>query len=141
LNGSDWASAFGDATALTDLYDAIPPLSTCDLLTLLVDERGDSVTIGFETAELPTRPPAEWDGAPYNTVEFALRFTDITDLRISGWDAGARHGITVGLHQDGRIRVRVDRPGTRLSFTASTATVARPRAYLAARTVAGPRKP
>jgi hypothetical protein len=85
MGESDWTGIVGGTEALTDAYITPPNLNECKLHYAQIDERETSVTLGFETSVLPSKPPAEWAGREYNTVEFYLKFTDVT---ISGSRAG-----------------------------------------------------
>jgi len=133
LSASDWTAILESSDELASLYAHPPSLTNCGLTYLHIDERGGSLTMGFETAELPSHPPAEWAARPYNTIEFYLHCTDVTELHIRGWDSTARRGVTLALRTGGGVRVAIDEPGTRLSCTAARVAVTRVRSYLADR--------
>ncbi|WUW86846.1 immunity 50 family protein [Streptomyces sp. NBC_01451] len=52
-----------------------------------IDERDDSVTLGFDTRAFPVNLPPEWRGKGFNAFEFHLFFTGVTGLRVTGWGA------------------------------------------------------
>ncbi|MFE5973360.1 Imm50 family immunity protein [Streptomyces sp. NPDC056460] len=136
MDDSDWTALVDSAEAITDLYASPPRLNggACEVFYVQIDERGTSVTLGFDTNVLPSRRPAAWAEKAYNTVEFHLKFTGVEGLRIAGWDAGARHaavGLRRGPAATGLV-VTLEGPGSFLGFTASTSRVTRVRPYLAA---------
>ncbi|MFD8644051.1 Imm50 family immunity protein [Streptomyces zaomyceticus] len=136
MDASDWTALVDSAEAVTDLYASPPSLNGggCELFYVQIDERGTSVTLGFDTSVLPSRPPAAWADKEYNTLEFHLMFTGVEGLRIAGWDSSARHA-TVGLRRrsgDTGLVVALEGPASFLGFTALTSRVTRVRPYLAA---------
>ncbi|MEV8586766.1 Imm50 family immunity protein [Streptomyces sp. NPDC051180] len=137
MDASDWTSLVESAKGITDLYATPPSLNggACELFYVHIDERGTSVTLGFETSAMPSYPPAAWTAKEYNTLEFHVKFTGVKGLRIAGWDSSARHA-TVGLSRvegDAGLVVSLEGPGSFLGFTASASSVTRVRPYLAAK--------
>ncbi|MFF9866436.1 Imm50 family immunity protein [Streptomyces sp. NPDC013953] len=134
MGESDWTEIVGGTEAVTDAYITPPNLNECRLYYAQIDEREASVTLGFETSALPSNPPAEWTGREYNTVEFYLKFTDVSNLRVKGWTFSARDAhVALSVIGDERVSVTVEAEGSHLGFSASTSSLARVRSYLAAR--------
>ncbi|MGW8487027.1 Imm50 family immunity protein [Streptomyces sp. NPDC055886] len=119
---------------LASLYETPPDLSSCPLYYVHVDERGTSVTLGFETSRLPDRPRAEWEGERYNMVRFFVVFTGVEELRIAGIAAEHpdTHDRTVGVvvTDTGRQQVSVTSESRSICFSAATSAVPRSRVYL-----------
>ncbi|MCJ1678941.1 immunity 50 family protein [Streptomyces sp. APSN-46.1] len=123
---SDWSE-------LRALYGTapVPDLDSCDFFHVHVDERGASVTFGFETQQLPPHPKPEWSEKAYNTLCFWIEFTGVTDLRLSGIHAEAERAvqITGGDTPDG-LRVSVNSDTRSITFAASSSQVSHTRVYL-----------
>ncbi|MGA5409311.1 Imm50 family immunity protein [Streptomyces lavendulocolor] len=133
MGASDWTEIVGATEGVTDAYTAPPDLNECRLHYAQIDERDASVTLSFETSAFPSNPPAAWTGKEYNTVEFYLKFTGVSKLRVTGWIFSARDArVTLRVHGDERVGVTVEAPGSHLEFMASTSFLARMRSYLAA---------
>ncbi|MFI8963364.1 Imm50 family immunity protein [Streptomyces sp. NPDC053493] len=130
MNASDWTSLVDPENVLSRLYDTPPALDDCVLLCVQIDERGCSVTMGFETFRVPTTPPAAWD-RPYNTLEFSIGFTGVEGLSISGWNSAVREGVRFSAHGSESVRVSLHHVDSRLAFTATGASVTRLHPYLA----------
>lgn len=131
MNGDSWAQLLTDPHTMTDLYDSLPDLSCCDLFYVHVDERESSVTLGFDTSYVPVRPLPEWQEKNFNAFEFHLRFSSISELRVSGWSAPARKTVLMSAGDDGGLRFSARGPGSLLEFASGQAEVARTRTYLA----------
>ncbi|MFF2789289.1 Imm50 family immunity protein [Streptomyces sp. NPDC058049] len=118
---------------LQALYGAspVPDLDTCHFFYLHVDERGTSVTFGFETQQLPPYPEPEWSRKAYNTLLFWIEFTGVTELRVAGLLAEAERAVRIT--EDGsptRLKVSVESERRSVSFTAASARVSHTRVYL-----------
>ncbi|MFJ9577651.1 Imm50 family immunity protein [Streptomyces sp. NPDC101191] len=132
MSASEWTSLVDPEGTLSGLFGATNlPLASCELFYLQIDERERSVTIGFETPNLPPHPPASWGERPYNMFEFYLEFTDVSGLSISGWAASARAGIAFEAHGSRSVRVSIRHADTHLHFTATGSSVSRLHPYLA----------
>ncbi|MFD7293032.1 Imm50 family immunity protein [Streptomyces sp. NPDC059897] len=127
----DWIQLLTDPRLMTDLYDAPPELSRCDLFYVHLDERGDSVTLGFDTSYLPARPLPEWQATDFNTFEFHLRFNSVEELRFSGWSAPAPEPVLTSSGTDGGVNFAARGPGSLLEFTARQVEITCMRTYLA----------
>ncbi|MFC9645738.1 Imm50 family immunity protein [Streptomyces mirabilis] len=132
MNASDWTLFMAPGAQLSDLYDAAPALSSCDLFYVHIDEREDSVTLGFSTRQLPSNPPPEWQERDYNTVEFYLVFASVEGLLVKGWGPPPRKEVKISSQEEGRIAVSIGPDGSRMEFRASSMTLAHTRRYLAA---------
>ncbi|MGW6981341.1 Imm50 family immunity protein [Streptomyces sp. NPDC054932] len=125
---------------LAALYDTAPELSSCPLYYVHVDERDTSVTLGFETPQLPDRPEPEWKRGAYNTLRFFIVFTGVDELRMTGIAAEHpdRRDRTVRVTGSGsggatgtdRLQVSVTSENRSLTFSAAASAVTRTRVYL-----------
>ncbi|MFJ5550844.1 Imm50 family immunity protein [Streptomyces sp. NPDC093225] len=112
--------------ALHELYATPPALGDCLMFSAHVDERDVSVTLAFETRQLPDRPRPEWGGKPYNTFVFSLVFGGAAGLRVHGLLADERREVSLEPLPDGRLAVSVVGPHRSLTFTAATLALADP---------------
>ncbi|MGH7964375.1 MAG: Imm50 family immunity protein [Candidatus Binatia bacterium] len=128
----DWATLLTSPHALYEMYESPPDLSSCDLHYLHIDERGSSVTLGFDTRQLPPQPPADWQEKGFNAFEFYLLFLDVENLQVEGWRHPARKAIRMTLQSDKRVVVSAGHAGSNLEFSASSVYLASTRGYAAA---------
>jgi hypothetical protein len=120
------------AAYLGELYAGVPPLpGACDLFYVHIDEREDSVTLGFDTRIFPVNPPAEWEGKDFNAFEFYLVFTEVDDLRVTGWGAPEARAIDLTVLDGGLFEVALGAAESGVTFRASAVRLAKTRAYLA----------
>ncbi|MFE0509762.1 hypothetical protein [Streptomyces sp. NPDC058964] len=84
---------------------------------LHIDERGDSVTLGFERGEGK-------DG-----FEFFVVFTGVDGLRVTGWGAAEAKEVRVSVLDGGVFDVRLGFPESGIVFRAPAARLTRSRAY------------
>lgn len=130
----DWTRITACDESISEIYSTPLPPGNFYPNYLQVDERDTSVTLAFETSDLPTNPPVSWRDREYNTVEFYLRFSGVEHLLITGWDASIRDSdINLTSHPGGGVRLSIESTGSHLSFTASTVALTRVRTYLSAR--------
>ncbi|KAB1977407.1 Imm50 family immunity protein [Streptomyces triticiradicis] len=128
---ADWSRLLASPEYLRDLYNDTPPSAdSCDPFYVHIDERGTSVTLGFDTRTLPVNIPAEWHGNGFNAFEFHLVFGGVEGLRVTGWNAAAAGSIDMTV-REGVFEVVLGSAESGISFRASTARLARARAYLA----------
>jgi hypothetical protein len=130
LDASEWPRLLTDPAVVTGLYDRVPELAEFRLLSLHADERGTSVTVGFERYALPERPPPAWRERGLNAFQFFLRLDDVTDLRITGWHGTPPASVTLGPGAGSGVRFRVEGPRHDVRVAARTASVAHVRAFL-----------
>ncbi|WRZ89637.1 immunity 50 family protein [Streptomyces sp. NBC_01007] len=95
-----------------------------------IDERETSVTLGFDTRILPVNAPVEWHEKGFNAFEFHLVFGGVEGLRVTGWNATAAGNIDM-IVREGVFEVVLGPAESGIAFRASTARLARTRAYLA----------
>ncbi|MFF0185545.1 Imm50 family immunity protein [Streptomyces sp. NPDC005244] len=127
----DWSRLLASPDYLGDLYDCTPPSAdSCDPFYVHIDERENSVTVGFDTRILPVNVPKEWHERGFNAFEFCLVFEGIEGLRVTGWDSTAAERIDMTVSPEA-FEVILGVPGSGIMFRASTARLARARAYLA----------
>ncbi|MFI1780057.1 Imm50 family immunity protein [Streptomyces rubiginosohelvolus] len=84
MSASGWARLLDDPQSIRSLYEDEPDLDQCDLFHVLADERGDSITLGFQTAQTPARIKPEWDGKEYNSFTFYLVFPGLNNSPFRG---------------------------------------------------------
>ncbi|WP_314253542.1 Imm50 family immunity protein [Streptomyces kutzneri] len=119
---------------LAALYATPPDLSSCPLYYVHVDERGTSVTLGFETPQLPDHPKPEWEEKQYNTLRFFVTFTGADELRITG--IAAEHPdrrdrtVRVIVTDAGRQQVSVTSDNRSIVFSAAASEVVHSRVSL-----------
>lgn len=116
---------------LAALYETPPDLSSCPLYYVHVDERDTSVTLGFETRQLPDHPRPGWGEKQYNTLSFFVVFTGVDELRMAG--IAAEHPdrrdrtVRVTRTDTGRQQVSVTSDNRTLAFSAAASAVTRTR--------------
>ncbi|MEU4351450.1 Imm50 family immunity protein [Streptomyces sp. NPDC023838] len=130
---SDWTEFLTVPGAVKELYEVPPGLDVCDLFYFHVDERLESVTLGFDTRNLPTNPREDWLGAEFNTFEFYVQFVGVTELRISGWTGQPHHDFSLARTVGGRLVVTISGAdaGQGARFLATEASLVKSRVYLA----------
>ncbi|MFJ6846118.1 Imm50 family immunity protein [Streptomyces griseoluteus] len=117
---------------MVDLYGGTPPAhDECEVFYVQVDERSDSVTLGFETRKLPSHPSPEWQERPYNRIEFCLFFTDSKDLRVDGWTRSEAQSFSITAVPEEGFTVVLGHGRSGLRFSAAAVEVVGIRAYLA----------
>ncbi|WSP77536.1 immunity 50 family protein [Streptomyces sp. NBC_01236] len=113
-------------------YDGAPPSpDACDPFYVHIDERENSVTLGFDTRRFPANPPAEWEGKKLNAFEFYLVFAEVEGLQATGWGAAEAKEIHLATHGGGLFEVVLGSEGSGIAFRAATARLAKVRGYLA----------
>lgn len=128
----DWKQLLASPEYLGRLYDGAPPSpDVCDLFYFHIDERGNSVTLGFVTKSFPVNPPEEWVGKGFNAFEFYLVFTGVDGLRVMRWGAAEAEEFDLTVRDGEFIEVILGAEGSGTTFRASSSRLARARAYLA----------
>jgi len=129
---AEWSQLLASAEYLGELYDGTPPpTDACDLFYVHIDEREDSVTLGFDTRAFPVNLPPEWRGKDFNAFEFHLFFTGVTGLRVTGWGAPEAKKTALTAHDGGHFDVNLGSETSGITFRAAGARLSRTRAYLA----------
>ena len=129
---ADWLQLLASPQYLGELYNGAPPSpDVCDLLYVHIDERGNSVTLGFDTRSFPVNSPAEWEGKQFNAIEFHLVFAEVEGLQVTGWGASEAKEIHLAIRDGEFFEVVLGLEGSGIVFRASTARLAKVRAYLA----------
>ncbi|MEW1643069.1 Imm50 family immunity protein [Streptomyces sp. NPDC091219] len=130
MDDSDWQRTLRSEAFLGDLYEGTPPaIGQCRLFYVHMDERGLSVTLGFDTAALPPNPSPEWHEKTYNRLEFYLEFSGVTGFRVHGWDVSDARAVS--LTTGDRIEVALGEADSGIRFLASSVRLANTRVYLA----------
>ncbi|MFA7753895.1 Imm50 family immunity protein [Streptomyces sp. NRRL B-2790] len=130
--GGDWLRLLASPDCLGALYGGDPPApDACDLFSVHIDERENSVTLGFDTRLLPVNPPVEWEGQGFNAFEFHLVFTGVTGLRVTGWGPAEAKDVRVSFREGGAFEVVLGSGDSGIVFRAAAVRPAGPRAYLA----------
>ncbi|MFE5615370.1 Imm50 family immunity protein [Streptomyces sp. NPDC056524] len=133
MGDSDWTSIIESAREVAGTYATPPSLNECALSYVQIDERGTSVTMGFETSVLPSSPPPAWVHLNYNVVELYVKFARVKELRITGWDSSVREAsVNLSSRDDGSLRVSVETEGAHLDFIGSAPLLTRAHPFLRA---------
>ncbi|MFM9447663.1 Imm50 family immunity protein [Streptomyces acidiscabies] len=132
MSVSDWVEILGSSDALGRFYgDSVPSPDECKVFYVHVDERGRSVTVGFETRNMPSRPVEAWLEKPYNTLEFCLLFSGVEDFSVNGWSSVEAARFDVAVQLDGAILVVLGGEGSGIRFRAAVVALRKARVYLA----------
>ncbi|QNP72408.1 hypothetical protein IAG44_25300 [Streptomyces roseirectus] len=132
MSASEWPEAIGSPDVLGRLYEgSVPTPEECSLYYVHVDERGRSVTVGFETKNLPSRPLGSWNGEVYNTLEFFLLFLEVEDFSVNRWGAEEAAEFSVSTRSRGGFSVFLGNGDSGIKFQAGSVTLQKSRVYLA----------
>ncbi|WP_217253639.1 Imm50 family immunity protein [Streptomyces sp. AC602_WCS936] len=131
MSASDWQQFLASPEYLGEFYDVPPSPDLCDLFYVHIDERGNSITFGFDTKKFPSRPRGEWQEKGLNAFEFYLVFTDVEDLRVSGWGPPVVKEFEFTWRESGQVAVAITGEGSEIAFCATSVFMAKTRAYLA----------
>ncbi|MDX3385737.1 Imm50 family immunity protein [Streptomyces niveiscabiei] len=133
MSVSDWGRILGSSDALGALYgDSVPMPEECELYYVHVDERGSSVTVGFETRNVPSRPGEAWRDKVYNTLEFYLLFSGVREFSVNRWSSAEAERFDVAIEVDGGVAVVLGGEGSGIRFRADSVGLPKVRVYLAA---------
>ncbi len=135
MSASDWARFLDDPQSIQSLYAEEPDLSQCDLFHVLVDERGDSITLGFKTAHTPARIRPEWEGEVYNSFTFYLVFSRAHELAVQGWAAPAHKRVSIRRNPDEKLSVAITSDESSLLFRAHSVALSGARVGLVSSSV------
>ncbi|MYV60744.1 hypothetical protein GTW37_15925 [Streptomyces sp. SID4931] len=135
MSASDWARLLDDPQSIQSLYDEEPDLDQCDLFHVLADERGDSITLGFQTAQTPARIRPEWDGKEYNSFTFYLVFSWVEQLAVQGWAAPAHKWVSIRRDPDEKLSVAIMSEEASLLFRARSVVLSAARVGLVSSSV------
>jgi hypothetical protein len=133
MSAPEWQRLLADSRFLGELYEGSAPApEACELSYVHLDERGDSVTLGFDTRHLPSRPDQGWHESPYNRFEFYLLFSGVTDFQVNGWTDSEAREVNIRATPEALIAVSLGHEGSGIDFRASSMRLAHARVYLAA---------
>ncbi|MEU6627217.1 Imm50 family immunity protein [Streptomyces parvus] len=135
MRASDWARLLDDPQSIQSLYDEEPDLDQCDLFHVLADGRGDSITLGFQTAQTPARTRPEWDGKEYNSFTFCLVFSWVEQLAVQGWAAPAHKRVSIRRDPDEKLSVAITSEEASLLFRARSVVLSAARVGLVSSSV------
>ncbi|WP_097877314.1 Imm50 family immunity protein [Streptomyces sp. ms184] len=135
MSASDWARLLDDPQSIQSLYDDEPDLDQCDLFHVLVDERGDSITLGFRTPHTPARIRPEWEGKVYNSFTFHLVFSRVEQLAVQGWAAPACKTVSIRRDPDEKLSVAITSEEASLLFRARSVVLSASRVGLVSSSV------
>ncbi|MEU8514610.1 Imm50 family immunity protein [Kitasatospora sp. NPDC048722] len=111
----DWSAELTDPGTLREVLGAPPPpLSDYGLESVLVDERGTSVTLRFSAFAVPAGAADLWRERGHNAVEFVLVCLGVTEFEVDAWSGRPTTRATL----TGR-RVVLGGRGKHVSFTAA----------------------
>ncbi|MCJ0874670.1 Imm50 family immunity protein [Streptomyces sp. AP-93] len=125
----DWSSSLVDPRAIREVLGSPPPpLTDYDLLSVHIDERESSVTLGFFAFGFPAGAAAQWEAKGHNAVEFFLICTGVEDLAVDGWSIDPFTFVSLtGSH------LELGGDGNRMSFRAAHINADTPVGRLASR--------
>ncbi|MFJ7410462.1 Imm50 family immunity protein [Streptomyces sp. NPDC098077] len=135
MSASDWARFLDDPQSIRSLYDDEPDLDQCDLFHVLVDERGDSITLGFQTPHTPARIRPEWEGKVYDSFTFHLVFSWDEQLAVQGWAAPACKTVSIQRDPDEKLSVAITSQEASLRFRARSVVLSAARVGLVSSSV------
>ncbi|MEU9381540.1 Imm50 family immunity protein [Streptomyces sp. NPDC048279] len=128
----DWTRMLAASNLLGELYGDVPPTpDRIDLTYVHIDERENSVTLGFDTRHLPVNSPEEWTVNGFNAFAFSLVFTGVDGLRVTGWGAAEARQVDIPVRHGGVFDVILGTEGSGITFRAPAVRLAGTRAYLA----------
>ncbi|MFD5030142.1 Imm50 family immunity protein [Streptomyces sp. NPDC058405] len=133
MSASSWPTFLDDPQKIYSLYDGEPDLGSCDLFYFLADERGASITLGFETPHMPQHRRHEWESPESNSFEFYLVFIDVRGLATKGWNGPAHKDVAFTRDATGEILVEISSKGTSVSFQATSASLVKSRVSVVSR--------
>ncbi|MFI1322730.1 hypothetical protein EF913_04235 [Streptomyces sp. WAC04189] len=131
MSDSDWHRCLHSVDKLAALYSHLPALEQCKLMYVHIDEREDSVTLGFSTQAMPTNLPQEWMGTEFNTVEFYVRCSQVAELKVAGWDSTQAMHVEFSRDAQGWTRIGLGTSGSGIAFRSPSVIVTKTRSYLA----------
>ncbi len=135
MSASDWARLLDDPQSIRSLYDEEPDLDQCDLFHVLVDERGHSITLGFQTAHTPARIRPEWEGKAHNSFTFYLVFSWVEQLAVQGWAAPACKTVSIQRDPGEKLSVAITSDEASLLFRARSVVLSAARVGLVSSSV------
>lgn len=92
MSGRDWSAGVANPEALREVLGfPPPPLSDYDVTSVLIDERGASVTLRFFAFAVPAGAAELWQARGHNAVEFTLFCTGVENLEVDGWSGWPRN--------------------------------------------------
>jgi hypothetical protein len=114
MTDHDWSAAVANRETLRDVLGTPPPpLTDYDLVSVHIDEREASVTLGFFAFTVPAGAADRWHAQGHKAVEFFLVCTHVESLAVDGWSTKPITALTI----EGASVVLVGQ-GKRVSFKA-----------------------
>ncbi|MFI6448864.1 Imm50 family immunity protein [Kitasatospora sp. NPDC050543] len=114
MTDRDWSCEVANPETLREVLGTPPPpLTDYALISVHIDEREASVTLGFFAFAVPAGAAALWHAQGHNAVEFFLVCTHVENLAVDGWSTDPITAVTL----DGTSVVLAG-PGKRVSFEA-----------------------
>src|SRR5688572_18188666 len=104
MSATEWVDLLVDPHGIRDAFTTPPDLEKCSLFYCHIDERGTSITLGFDTRLAPDTPLRGDGGTRVNAFEFFITFMAVTGLHISGWGGSMERSVRMSRsEQDGGI--------------------------------------
>lgn len=123
-----WIEALDDAAPLRAVFGSQALSSNrVELLSLMVDRDGPTVTLGVELTDFPAVPPAKWVGC--NTVHADIVFMAVEEFDVTGFARQMTVELDVQRSRDGRLRLTIASDDTQVSVAAGHARVGAIAAY------------
>lgn len=86
---------------IENFYDSVPLLEEVEVLKVALNREASVVSLVFNLAIFPPKPPAKWKQAGFNTVQVGLDLIEVSSLNISGWGHSILANISIakGINQ------------------------------------------
>ncbi|MFD9405709.1 hypothetical protein ACFWBN_01630 [Streptomyces sp. NPDC059989] len=114
-----WEEFIANGPALAPHYDEVPELTGVRLRSVHLDGWGSAVTLRLDLPGFPDR----WEGGPGDTMQCQVAFSHVADFVMEGWRPPVTADVVLTELPAHRLAVRVEAPGTGVSFTANASVL------------------
>lgn len=120
----NWLELVENPESVSDLFEAAPPLSEVEIVSLAIERDGPSVVIQIAINESPRNlsPRLERTGA--NAVAMSLQLLAVKSLSISGWGTENRGSIEIRRNTPSTTEVSISAPTLHMSCECSWIRIA-----------------
>ncbi|WP_164764631.1 Imm50 family immunity protein [Streptomyces lydicus] len=124
MTASNWRRLLEDSGGIERFYEFGPELSSCNLIYLHMDERGQSLTMSLEADEPFTLPREYENPTGYNAIGFYLTFFGVRNLEFDGWRNYANKRTEIIKHDpNGVIHASIAGRDELVKFTADSVSI------------------
>jgi len=111
----NWFSFVENPKALNDFFDTAPSLKNVEVVSLVVDRDGPSVSLHLAINETPTKFPARLKKQNPNAISLRLQLLGVETLTLEGWatDNPAKVNIEAGVKT--KVAVHINGPTMQLN--------------------------